>query len=138
MEDSMHPNNKHSNLDSSPPQAQAVIPDRSGRQLDGIPSIGALRLVSCLKSSVLHGVDWISRWHHRRIGIRKLQALNDHYLKDIGLDRSEVVSYVEEIIVMDARPKFKAGKNGPNEYSNRSGLNDSHVESIKSIKKKSV
>jgi len=46
----------------------------------------------------------ISRWRRRRIGIRKFQALNDHYLTDIGLDRSQIVSKVEEIIETGGQP----------------------------------
>jgi len=39
--------------------------------------------------------------HKRRTAIPKLRALNDHYLKYIGLDRSEIVSSIEEYINMD-------------------------------------
>jgi uncharacterized protein YjiS (DUF1127 family) len=107
MEDSMNPCNKHPKLDSGFQQTYANRPER---QIDGIPGIGALRLFNGLKSAVRRSVGWISRWHQRRTLIRKLLALNDHNLKDIGLERSDIASYVEEIIVMDARSKYKANE----------------------------
>lgn len=38
----------------------------------------------------------ISRWRRRRAAIQQLQALNDHYLTDIGLERSDIASAVRE------------------------------------------
>ena len=96
----MNTNNEHPNLGSCFQQAHADRPERPGRLTDRISSIGALRLVSGLESVISWSVGGISRWRHRRTAICKLQALNDHYLKDIGLDRSEIVSSVEEIIKM--------------------------------------
>lgn len=92
------------NLGSSFQQAHA---DRPGREIDGIPSIRALRLVNGLESAVRRSVGGISRWRRRRTLIRKLQALSDHYLTDIGLDRSQIVSTVEEIY----RDRRSAGMN---------------------------
>ena len=84
----MNPYYEPPNLGSSFQQAHADRPERPGRQIDGIPSIGALRLVNGLESAVRRSVGGISRWRQRRIAIRKLQALSDHHLADIGLDRS--------------------------------------------------
>ena len=97
----MNPYYKHLNLCSNFQQAHADRPGRPGRQTDRIPGISALRLVNSLDSAVRWSVGGISRWRQRRTAIRKLQALNDHYLKDIGPDRFEIVSSVEEIIKMD-------------------------------------
>ena len=36
--------------------------------------------------------------------IRELQALSDHHLTDIGLDRSQIVSTVEDIIETGGQP----------------------------------
>ena len=94
----MNPNNVHPNLRSN---FQQALTERPGRQIDGIPGIGALRLVNCVESAIRWSAGWISRWRRRRIGIRKFQALNDHYLKDIGLDRSEIVWSVKETIRLD-------------------------------------
>ena len=75
---------------------------RRGRQIDGqidgIPGIGALRLVNGLKSAVRRSVGVISRWRQGRRAARELQALSDHYLTDIGLDRSQIVPRVEKMI----------------------------------------
>ena len=63
---------------------------------------GRWRLVKGLESAVRRSIRGISRWHQRRRAIRELQALSDHHLADIGMDRSRIVSVVEE---MQARPK---------------------------------
>ena len=104
MEDSMKPYYELPNLGSSFQQAHADRPERPGRQIDGIPSIGALRLVNGLESAVRRSVGGISRWRQRRTAIRELQALSDHHLTDIGLDRSQIVSTVEEIIETGGQP----------------------------------
>ena len=85
------------NLGSSFQQAHADRPERPGRQIDGMLRIGALRLVKCLKSAVRRSIGGISRWRRRRTAIRALQALSDHCLTDIGLDRSQIVSTAEKI-----------------------------------------
>ena len=33
-------------------------------------------------------------WHQRWVAIQTLEALNDHYLKDAGIERSEIRSFV--------------------------------------------
>ena len=87
-----------SNLGVSAQQAHADSPGRPGRRIDSIPSVGALRLINGLKSAVRRSAGGISRWRRRRKAIRELQALSDHYLADIGLDRSQIVSTIEEMI----------------------------------------
>ncbi len=104
MADSMNPYYEPPNLGSSFQQAHADRPERPGRQIDGIPSIGALRLVNGLETAVCRSVGGISRWRQRRTAIREFQALNDHHLTDIGLDRSQIVSTVEEIIETGGQP----------------------------------
>jgi uncharacterized protein YjiS (DUF1127 family) len=63
-----------------------------------------LRLVNGLESAVRRSVGGISRWRQRRTAIRELQALSDHHLTGIGLDRSQIVSTVEEIIETGGQP----------------------------------
>lgn len=46
----------------------------------------------------------ISRWRHRCTAIRELQALSDHHLTNIGLDRTQIVSTDEEIIETGGQP----------------------------------
>ena len=83
-------------------QAHADRTERPGRRIDRILSIGALRLVN--GSALRRSVGGISRWRQRRTAIRELQALSDHHLTDIGLDRSRIVSTVEEIIESGGQP----------------------------------
>ena len=94
----MRPYYEPPNLGSSYQQAHAERPEWPGHQIDGVPSIGALRLVNGLESAVRRSVGGISRWRQRRTAIRELRALSDHHLTDIGLDHSQIVSTVEEII----------------------------------------
>lgn len=95
---------KPPNLASSFQQASAGRPERARRQIDGLASIDALRLFHGLEAAVRRGVGGISRWRRRRTAIRELQALSDRHLTDIGLDRTQIVSQVEEIIETGGRP----------------------------------
>ena len=85
-----------SNPGSSFQQAHADRTERPGRQINAILSIGASRLVN--GSALRRSVGGITLWRRRRTAIRELQALSDHHLTDIGLDRSQIVSTVEETI----------------------------------------
>ncbi|TNE40908.1 MAG: DUF1127 domain-containing protein [Alphaproteobacteria bacterium] len=49
---------------------------------------------------------WFADWRRRRNELRKLQALSDRNLKDIGLKRNEVTSSIERLIEFETRPKF--------------------------------
>ncbi len=100
----MNPYYEPPNLGSSFRQAHADRPERPGRQIDGNPSIGALRLVKGLELALRRSVGGISRWRQRRTANRELQALSDHHLTDIGLDRSQIVSTVEDIIETGGQP----------------------------------
>ena len=66
-------------------------------KIDTLLSIGALRLVNGLESAIRWSVGEINRLLARRTMIQELQALSDHHLTDIGLDRSQIVATVEEI-----------------------------------------
>jgi uncharacterized protein YjiS (DUF1127 family) len=83
---------------SSIRQARADRPEQPDCQIERLPSTGTLRLIKVLESAFRRSVDGISHWRRRRTAIRELQALSDHHLKDIGLDRSQIVSTVEEMI----------------------------------------
>ncbi len=90
------------NPGSSFQQAHADRTERPGRQINAILSIGALRLVN--GSALRRSAAGISRWRQRRTAIRELQALSDHHLTGIGLDRSQIVSTVEAIIETGGQP----------------------------------
>lgn len=91
MEAKMILNHKQSNLCNNIQQTHA---DRN-------QGASVLRLINSLKSALRWCVGWILCWHQRSTAIRELQALNDHYLKDIGLERSEIVRSVIETIRLD-------------------------------------
>ncbi|MEQ8816362.1 MAG: DUF1127 domain-containing protein [Thalassobaculum sp.] len=64
------------------------------RRIDGTAS----RLVKGLDSAVRRSAGAISRWNRRRTTIRALQALSDHHLLDIGLERSRIAATVDELL----------------------------------------
>ncbi|WP_282611124.1 DUF1127 domain-containing protein [Pelagibius sp. Alg239-R121] len=78
-------------------QSPADRPERPDHRIRGIlgfvPGIGVLLIVVRCRI-----IDEIARWHRRRTTIRALRDLNDYYLKDIGLDRSQIEATVEEMI----------------------------------------
>lgn len=106
----MNPSYELSNPNCSPQQAHAGRPnwsnrpERPARQIDGILSISALRLVKGVASVVRRSGGVIFRWYQRHTANRELRALSDHYLKDIGLDRSQIVSPFEETIEPGGQP----------------------------------
>ena len=53
--------------------------------------------VPALRSPLRRLVAEISRWRRRHAAIRQLQALNDHYLADIGLERDRIVPTIERL-----------------------------------------
>ena len=58
----------------------------SARSPDG-PGAGGLRSLAAI---------W--RWRQRRLGLCRLQALSDRQLSDIGIDRSQIATVVEEVV----------------------------------------
>ncbi len=70
------------------------------------------RTVNAVRRLVRRCVDLILQWHARRAAIRELQGLNDHYLKDIGLERSQIASAVDAITEKGGHPvSFDARQN---------------------------
>jgi uncharacterized protein YjiS (DUF1127 family) len=80
-------------------QAHTDRSERPGRQVNAILGIGTLRQIN--GSALRRSLDWISLWFRRRTAVRELQALSDHHLADIGLDRSQIVSTVEKTITFE-------------------------------------
>jgi len=70
----------------------------SGRQIDEILSVGILRIVQGLETVVRGTVGWIARQQQRRTAIRELQAMSDHFLADIGLERDQIAATVDQMI----------------------------------------
>ncbi len=66
-----------------------------GLHLTTRPSSGASRKASGFELVVRWSIRFVRRWHRRRAAIRALESLSDHYLRDIGLDRSQIISRVE-------------------------------------------
>jgi len=86
-----------------PGSFRRVPTDRCGHKIGESPRTVVLRLLVCLKAAARHSADWIILWRRRRATLRKLQTLSDHYLRDIGLDRSQIGSSFEQRIDTGAR-----------------------------------
>ena len=53
------------------------------------------RLVRGIVGIIAQGAEALRRWHRRRVAYRALMALNDHLLRDIGLDRAQIPAAVD-------------------------------------------
>lgn len=94
----MNPYLELPNLGSGLPSAHRGQAEQPDRQIDGLLSIGILRLVNGLESALQRFTGALSHWHRRRIAIRELQRLNAHHLADIGLERNQIISTVEQML----------------------------------------
>lgn len=76
--------------------APALAPwERPSHLQDGVQNLSLGGLLQGALWAPRMCIDYVIRWNRRRATIRSLQALNDHYLADIGLDRSQIVATVE-------------------------------------------
>lgn len=85
---------------------QQARPGRSGSpglHLTTRLASGASRKAGGLELAVQWSIRFVRRWHRRRAAIRVLESLSDHYLRDIGLDRSQITSRVERDIYTGGR-----------------------------------
>ena len=88
---------KQLNLDDSLHQFHDHRAERLSRESDETSNIVFRWFADEVKQLVRRVALWISRWRQRRAAIRELQLLNDHYLKDIGLERSQIASALDEL-----------------------------------------
>ena len=91
---------------SSPTQAQMKAYEQKGRQLRAKESnrlIGGaiINIARGLKALSSNAVSEIKRRHLHRKGIAKLQKLDDHMLKDIGITRGDVMALAKNKVSSD-------------------------------------
>ena len=66
--------------------------------VDDAISVYAYKAVKAVAESVANAVGAVRAWHTRNASIRDLSLLNDHLLKDIGIDRSEIRAVVNGML----------------------------------------
>ena len=49
--------------------------------------------------------------HRRRKARRELRALNDHLLRDIGLERHQIAAYVDQVVTLEGGTPFEPNRN---------------------------
>ena len=76
-------------------QRLAVVVTRDGLDL----SLAAL--VYKAVSTVEGLVDTLRTWPERRVAVRRLMALDDHMLKDIGLHRGDVLAMAGGLVTLE-------------------------------------
>ena len=102
---------KQLNLGESLLQAHTHRAEQTGRTVNAAPGIALSSFAKAARNIGRRGVGLILQWRKRRAAIRELQGLNDHYLKDIGLDRSRITSAVDGILENGGHPAaFIAGR----------------------------
>ncbi len=100
----MNPDCAHSNLGGRRDRRRSDRREGPGLWLPELPFVAASRFSGGLTSAALRAVGGLSRHCRRRAAIRKLRAMSDAALRDIGLDRSQVVSPVEALLETSGRP----------------------------------
>ncbi len=66
--------------------------------IDDAISVYAYKAVTAIAESVANAVGAVRGWHARNASIRGLSRLDDHLLKDIGIDRSEIRAVVNGML----------------------------------------
>ncbi len=85
------------NFEDSLHHDHAYRTERTGRVSGETPLIAIAGFARGLEQLVRRTVVRIVQWRRRRATIRELQTWSDHYLKDIGLERSQIASAVDGI-----------------------------------------
>ncbi len=78
--------------------------------VDEAISVTAYRAVNAVAELVENTVDAVRAWRQRRAAIAELSRLNDHLLKDIGIDRNEIRAVVNGML---SRPSAPAHRSAP-------------------------
>ncbi len=66
--------------------------------LDEALSVYVYKAVTAVAEWVANTVNAVRTWHTRQRAIGELSRLNDHLLKDIGIDRSEIRTVVDGML----------------------------------------
>ena len=66
--------------------------------LDEALSVYVYKAVTAVAEWVANTVNAVRAWHTRHAAIGELSRLNDHLLKDIGIDRSEIRTVVDGML----------------------------------------
>ncbi len=66
--------------------------------VDDAISVYAYKAVNSVAESVANAVGAVRAWRARNAAIGELSRLNDHLLKDIGIDRSEIRTAVDRML----------------------------------------
>ncbi len=78
--------------------------------IDEAISVYAYKAVSAVAESVANAVGAVRAWRARRASIDELSRLDDHLLKDIGIDRSEIRAVVNGML---SRPPARSDRLSP-------------------------
>ncbi len=70
-------------------------------------SVTAYKAVNAVAERVKNTVDAVRTWRQRRAAIAELSRLNDHLLKDIGIDRNEIRAVVNGMLSRPSAPTHR-------------------------------
>lgn len=93
---------------ASPGSARVSKPDRASLDL----SAAAYRLLGAVGDSFARIRDAVRTQRLKRQGVRDLLALDDHMLKDIGLERGEIHAVVAGMLSVEEMEVNKVKANG--------------------------
>ncbi len=75
-----------------------VLNKQAAQQRANTISVYAYKAVTAVAEWVANTVNAVRTWHTRHAAIGELSRLNDHLLKDIGIDRSEIRTAVDRML----------------------------------------
>ncbi len=72
--------------------------------VDEAISVTTYKAVNAVAELVENTIDAVRMWRQRRAAIAELSRLNDHLLKDIGIDRNEIRAVVNGMLSRPSAP----------------------------------